>query len=135
MKRVVILLIIILAYGFVSAQDKKPQAAEEAITKSKPAPETVILDADTVKKLQLAAKEAENARIIAENTSLKIQILQAEFKKQNEVFERLRDESNAAFQRAAIKAGIPGGEVSQYEGTVQQDGSLKLTRKPTPPKP
>lgn len=97
--------------------------------KSKDLPAEVVIPAEAMKELQAKAKDAETAGLRAENLKLRIDAAQVELKKLQEEAERTLDESNAAFKRAAIKAGIPGDKVTEYSGETQKDGALKLTRK------
>ena len=152
--RLIIIAAIVAALSISAfAQDKaQPKAADKPVAADtkKEAPETATIPAETVKSLQDKAKDAETAGLRAENLKLKIDAAglraenlklnidaaQAELKKLTEDAEAAKSESNAAFQRAAIKAGIPGDRITEYGGEVQKDGSLRLTRRPaTAPTP
>lgn len=133
MRRIILFLVFALITISASAQDK-PKAADKPIETNvaKEAPAEATIPAEEVKKLQAAADAAKMARLEAENLALQIERAQGQLKQLQEAFEKARDESNAAFNRAAIKAGIPGAEVTNYEGKLQADGSLKLTKRPAP---
>lgn len=137
MKQIAIILLLVLTAIAASAQDKPATKASDKPIETKAAKESpaeATIPAADVKQLQTLAEGAQNAATRLENVQLKLQILQADLKRLTEEYERARDESNAAYNRAAIKAGIPGAEVANYEGKFQPDGSLRLTKKAPPPK-
>ena len=139
-------IIILLAIAFaactapyVLAQSPQPKAADNPVTvEKKEPPAEVVLTAEAVKELTAKVKDAELARLAAENLTLKIQQAQEQLKKLTEDAQRAASESQAAYQRAAIKAGIPGDQIEQYQGEAQPNGTLVLRRRPpqtpAPPK-
>jgi len=131
MRKIFVIAVLFLIAIFASAQDKKsPQASDRPIeVKAKEAPSEVTISADEMKKLQPGADAAEMARLRYQNLGLQIEKAQMDLQRLKEDWERQRDESNAAFNRAKIKAGIPGDLLNEYaQGERQKDGSLKLSR-------
>ena len=136
---IIIIGIVATAYTVTSAQSPQPKAADNSVAvEKKEPPAEVVLTAEAVKELTAKVKDAELARLAAENLTLKIQQAQEQLKKLTEDAQKAASESQAAYQRAAIKAGIPGDQIEQYQGEAQPNGTLVLRRRPpqtpAPPK-
>ncbi len=104
----------------------KPEAKKEP-------PAEAVIDAATAQKLENAALKARNAQLEADNLEAQIRAAAETLKARREEAQKLASESDAAFQRAMIKAGVPGDNVKEYQGGLQADGTLKMTRKPPQP--
>lgn len=139
MKRIILFISLILFTASALAQEaSQPKASDTPVVakSAKEAPAEVTLPADVVKTLLDKAKDVRIAQLEANTLQLQIEKAQQQLKELTEKAEKLADESKAAYQRAAIKAGIPVADLEQYEGQQQPDGSLKLRRKQqAPPKP
>jgi TolA-binding protein len=137
MKRIIILFFTLAPLVAVAQDQPQTKGSDKPIEAAKPkeAPVEAILDAATVKTLLDKAKDARIAQLEINNLQLQIEKAQQQLKELSERAEKLQDESKAAYQRAAIKAGIPGDELENYVSEPQQsDGTIKLKRKAAPKK-
>lgn len=107
------------------AQDKKDAPKEP--------PAEVTISADAVKTIEHARLIADNKALIANNLSLQIQKAQDDLKKLTEDAERAASELRAEMQRQAIRAGIPGDSLKEYEETPKNEkGEIVLKRRKPP---
>jgi len=125
------------AYCSAAAQDKpqpkpadKPGKAEEV----KEPPAEAVIDAKGAEAIRRADDAATIAAQKTEILNLRIANAQVELKKLIDEAQRARDDADAEWARAVIKAGVPGDKVGEYTREPQKDGSIKLTRKQPPPK-
>src|SRR5262245_18951464 len=136
MKYLIICFLFVEPSVFAKEQPKaqagdKPVAADSA---KKEAPAEAVIDAETMKAVREKAEAADVSAVRLEKLQLKLQLAQKELVELQKAADVAKSEANAVFQRGAIKAGIPGDAIPQYSGELQKDGSLKLVRKPAPPK-
>src|SRR5262249_47788140 len=123
MRKLFFLLFYLALAIFATAQDRpQPKPAADA-------PAEAVIETKAAEPVQRLADAAAMAALRAENLGLKIEQAREELRKLVEEMNKKRDEANAAFSRAAIKAGIPGDKLGEYTSEYQKDGSIKLTRK------
>ncbi len=137
--RIIISAAIVAAISICAlAQEKlEPLTSHSAILPKaegkKEPPVEVVIDAATAQKLENVALKARNAQLEADSLEAQIRTAAEALKTRREEAQKLASESNAAFQRAMIKAGVPGDNIKEYQGGLQADGTLKMTRKPPQP--
>lgn len=93
-------------------------------------PESVTLDASTVKTLQEKAKDAKLARLEAEKLARDLELGKTTLEKLMEEAKKTQEASDTAFIAECEKVGIPRSEVNNYEGAENEKGEFVLKRKP-----
>lgn len=122
---ILIFAMIALAVPALAQSDKKDTPKET--------PVEVTIGAEGVNKIELARLIADNKALLANNLALQIQKAQDDLKRLSEEAERAASEFRAERDRQAIKAGIPGDALKDYEELPKNEkGEIVLRKKRAP---
>lgn len=125
-----LILIISLSLFGAWGQDAEKKDTAKTVAKS---PAEATIGAEGVNKIELARLIADNKALLANNLALQIQKAQDDLKRLSEEAERAASEFRAERDRQAIKAGIPGDALKDYEELPKNEkGEIVLRKKPTP---
>jgi predicted nucleic acid-binding Zn-ribbon protein len=123
-KRIILFLFLLCAPALPAIAQDKP----------KEAPAEVTINAEGVNKIEMARLIADNKALLANNLALQIQRAQDDLKRLSEEAERALSEFKAEKDRQAIKAGLPGDLLKEYEELPKNDkGEIVLRKKRTSP--
>ncbi len=124
MKRIILFLFLLCATALSAIAQDKP----------KEAPAEVTINAEGVNKIEMARLVADNKALLANNLALQIQRAQDDLKRLSEEAERALSEFKAEKDRQAIKAGLPGDLLKEYEELPKNEkGEIVLRKKRTMP--
>ena len=93
------------------------------------APESAILARETVREIEAAGKDARIAQLEYENLAREIELAKIRLEKLGDAARKAASAAESVYRAAAIAAGVPEGEVKEYEITPGENGVWVLKRK------
>lgn len=111
------------------AQNQDVAKATRDVT---PGPTEITIPAESVVKIQTAAKDARIKQLEVENYLLRAQ---TELKRLQDEAKHSQDAADAVYRESLLKAGVPIGDVGEYQATAapNEKGEIVLKRKTKAP--